>query len=72
MSLPNEKYLTQPDPQRAEKEKIKQEIAQLIAITPSAKRRRLLELSARILDTDAPLLEMDEINAMLGREYRYE
>ena len=67
MSLPNEKYLAQPDHQRAEKEKIKREIAQLIAVTPSAKRRKLLELSARILETDAPLLELDEINAMLGR-----
>ena len=72
MSLPNEKYLTQPVDQESEKEKIKQEIARLIAVTPSVKRRKLLELSARILETDAPLLELDEINALLGRTYRYE
>jgi hypothetical protein len=72
MSLPNEKYIASLDNQRAEKEKLKEEIAQLIAVTPSAKRRRLLELSARILDTDAPLLDLDKINALLGREYHYE
>lgn len=72
MSLPNEKYIAPPDNQQVEKEKLKQEIAQLIAVTPSVKRRKLLELSARILDTDAPLLDLDEINALLGREYRYE
>lgn len=72
MSLPNEKYLAQPVDQELEKEKIKQEIARLIAATSSPKRRRLLELSARILETDAPLLDLDEINALLGREYRYE
>lgn len=68
MSLPNEKYFAQSANQVAEKEKLKLEIARLIAITPSAKRRRLLELSARILETDAPLLELDEINVMLGRK----
>ena len=72
MSLPNEKSLAQAANQEAKKETLKQEIAQLIARTPSAKRRRLLELSARILETDAPLLDLDEINALLGREYRYE
>ncbi|HEX4948326.1 MAG TPA: hypothetical protein VFZ34_16750 [Blastocatellia bacterium] len=72
MSLPNEKFLAPPNNQEAEREKIKQEIAQLMAVTPSAKRRKLLELSARILETDAPLLDLDEINEMLGRKYRYE
>ncbi len=72
MSLPNEKYIAPPDKQRAEKEKLKQEIAQLMAATPSVKRRKLLKLSARILDTDAPLLDLDEINALLGRAYCYE
>ena len=72
MSLPNENPHMQSVNQEAEKERLKQEIAQLIANTVSPQRRRLLELSARILDTDAPLLTIDEINARLGREYRYE
>lgn len=72
MSLPNEKYSVAPLNQDAEKENLKQEIARLIAATPSVKRRKLLERSAAILDTDAPLLDLDEINTLLGREYRYE
>ena len=72
MSLPNEKYLAQSGQQQIEKEKLKSEIARLQATTSSVRGRRLLELSARILDTDAPLLELDEINEALGREYPYE
>lgn len=68
MSLPNEIYIAQ----EAEQEKLKQEIAQLQAMTSSVRGRKLLALSACILETSAPLLELDEINELLGRKYHYE
>ncbi len=71
MSLPNEKSSSIIN-ELKEKEEIRAGIARLKAATTSARGRKLLELSARILETEAPLLELDEINASLGREYNYE
>ena len=72
MSLPNEKSRSPIINELKEKEEIRAGIARLKVATTSARGRKLLELSARILDTEAPLLELDEINASLGREYNYE
>ena len=72
MSLPNEKSRSPIINELKEKEEIRAGIARLKVATTSARGRKLLELSARILETEAPLLELDEINASLGREYNYE
>ena len=72
MSLPNEKTRSPIINELKEKEEIRAGIARLKVATTSARGRKLLELSARILETEAPLLELDEINASLGREYNYE
>ncbi len=65
MSLPSEKSRSPIINELKEKEEIRAGIARLKAATTSARGRKLLELSARILETEAPLLELDEINASL-------